>query len=103
MFCIIFQLEPEPVWFVTLVKNHDRAERYDRPLITIFANSFIFSSSLFFLEGRERGIRMTKVVVKSNAFLLDQNHPQNPSPQYENAVLFDNIYIEDTVLHSYLQ
>jgi hypothetical protein len=32
---------------------------------------FSFPSSLFFWEGREKGKRITKVVVKSHAFLLD--------------------------------
>ena len=34
-------------------------------------HEFSFSSSLFFYEGREKGKRITKVVVKSYAFLLD--------------------------------
>ena len=46
--------------------------RKARPLNTIFANSFSFSSSLFFKEGREKGKRITKVAVRSHAFLLDR-------------------------------
>ena len=37
-----------------------------------FCYLFSFSSSLFYKEGEERGKRITKVVVKSHAFLLDQ-------------------------------
>ena len=37
-----------------------------------FCYSFSFSSSLFFYGGREKEKRITKVVVKSHAFLLDQ-------------------------------
>ena len=36
-----------------------------------FCYSFPFSSSLFFQEGRKKGKIITKVVVKSHAFLLD--------------------------------
>ena len=46
----------------------NRAERHD------FWSRFLlfsFSSSLFFWEGREKGKWITKVVVKSHAFLLD--------------------------------
>ena len=43
------------------------------PLITIFANSFSFSSSLY-LGGKRKGKRITKVVVKSKSFLLDHKH-----------------------------
>ena len=39
-----------------------------------FRYSFSFSPFLFFYEEREKGKRITKVVVKSHAFLLD---PQN--------------------------
>ena len=37
-------------------------------LLTIFANSFFFSFSLFVRKAREKGKRRTKVVVKSHAF-----------------------------------
>ena len=36
-----------------------------------FCSSFSFSSFLFFKEGRDNRKRITKVVVKSHAFLLD--------------------------------
>ena len=36
-----------------------------------FCYSFSFSSYLFFWEGREKWKRITKVVFKSHAFLLD--------------------------------
>ena len=39
-------------------------------MITVFCYSFSFPSSLFFKEGREKGKRIIKVLVKSHAFLL---------------------------------
>ena len=41
-------------------------------LITIFANSFSYFSSLFFIGGKRKGENKIKVLVKSHAFLLDQ-------------------------------
>ena len=38
-----------------------------------FCYSFSFYSSLFFKEGREKGKRITKVMILSHAFLLDHS------------------------------
>ena len=45
-----------------------------------FCYSFSFSSFLYFKEGREKGKRRTKLVVKSNAFLLDRKKGDNKFP-----------------------
>ena len=50
--------------------------------------SISFSSSLFFKEGREKGNRITKVVVKSHSFLLD------PSKSHNSRLLDSNINVK---------
>ena len=56
----------------SLFIEFDRAERHD----ILFCYSISFSSFLFFLGGgREKWKRITKVVVKSQAFLLDHRIP----------------------------
>ena len=50
-----------------------KIEQKGMPVDHDFCCSFSFSSSLFFQEGREKGKILTKVVVKSHAFLLDQS------------------------------
>ena len=57
-------------WQTCLRLLHIWSSRKAIPLITIFANSFSFSSSLFF-RMEEKGKRIIKVVVKSHAFLID--------------------------------
>ena len=52
--------------------SNQRSSRKAWPLITISTNSFSFSSSLVFWEGREKEKRITKVVIKSHAFMLDR-------------------------------
>ena len=59
----------------------DRAERHD--FWSRFLLIFSFSSSLFYSEGREKGKIITKVVVKSHAFLLDR-----PVERTENINLY---------------
>ena len=49
--------------------GQNRAERHD--LKSRFLLFILLSSSLFFWEGREKGKRITKVLILSHAFLLD--------------------------------
>ena len=52
--------------------------------------SFFFS--FFFQEGREKGKRITDVVVKSHAFLLDQKVELLPLKQGYGSIIF---YLEE--------
>ena len=58
-------------FFVDSCNMRARNHRIEQKGVT-FDRDFCFSFS-FSLEGREKGKKITKVVVKSNAFLLDQS------------------------------
>ena len=72
-----------------------------------FCYSFTFSSSIYFQEGREKEKRITKVVVKSHAFLLDRKVVSNKiGLQYlfvlvrGNQVLFPFVRLIRSTLHT---
>ena len=65
---------------------HIWSSRKAWPLITIFANSFSFSSSLFVLGMKRKEKKIIKVVVKSHALLFD----------HTNAIL---LFVHYTVTH----
>ena len=71
----------------TFTKYNDRAERHDfwswfLPLILLFFFPLLY-------EGREKGKRITKVVVKNHAFLLD---PLQNTKIQQKGMTFDNIF-----------
>ena len=71
----------------------DRAERHDD-----LCYSFSFTSSVFFQEGRKKGKRMTKVVVKGHSFLLDYLSFRTDQPQHELLQKLKNCLIRYQII-----